>query len=202
MGTVNEGQNFFSPRIWHHAERPTTGHSAETVGTNSKHNERRKFERYPWNNRRSKLKFLQKMNLTNHFHLIIYTRSDDIWNGSSRWINHVSDENEIGISFRKPRKEIFSNLDLSSTDLKYAKFENSTFDRGKTLATDIRISDSETYELIIDIAQAWNGFCLNVVRQIQILWPPITWKLYQCQPRLLSRLFQEIGSAWNQLTRW
>ena len=77
---------FFSPRIWHHAGRPTTGHSAETIRKNSKHNGRRTIARYPWNNRRSKPEFLQKMNLTNHFHLIIYTRLTDIWNGSSRSI--------------------------------------------------------------------------------------------------------------------
>ena len=69
---------FFSPRIWHHAGRPTTGHSAETIGKNNKHNGRRTIARYPWNNRRSKPEFLQKMNLTNHIHLIIYTRLNDI----------------------------------------------------------------------------------------------------------------------------
>ena len=84
--TCERVDTFFSPRIWHHAGRPTTGHSAETIGTNSKHTGRRTIARYPWNNRRSKPEFLQKMNLTNHFNLIIYTRLTDIWNGSSRSI--------------------------------------------------------------------------------------------------------------------
>ena len=62
------------------------GHSAETIGENSKHNGRQTIARYLWNNWRSKPEFLQKMNLTNHFHLMIYTRLNDIWNGSSRSI--------------------------------------------------------------------------------------------------------------------
>ena len=28
-------ETFFSPRMWHHAGRPTTGHSTETIGKNS-----------------------------------------------------------------------------------------------------------------------------------------------------------------------
>ena len=96
---------FFSPRIWHHAGRPTTGHSAETIGKNNKHNGRRTIARYPWNNRRSKPEFLQKMNLTNHFHLMIYTRLNDIWNGSSRSIFMIL------ISFKSSRWDEYDSSD-------------------------------------------------------------------------------------------
>ena len=54
---------FFSPRMWHHAGRPTTGHSTETIEANSKHNRRRTIARLSWINKNSKREFLQKMNL-------------------------------------------------------------------------------------------------------------------------------------------
>ena len=40
-------ETFFSPRMWHHAGRPTTGHSTETIGKNSQHNGRRTITRKP-----------------------------------------------------------------------------------------------------------------------------------------------------------
>ena len=32
--TCERVDTFFSPRMWHHAGRPTTGHSTETIGIN------------------------------------------------------------------------------------------------------------------------------------------------------------------------
>ena len=112
---------FFSPRIWHHAGRPTTGRSAETIGKNNKHNGRRTIARYPWNNRRSKPEFLQKMNLTNHIHLIIYTRLNDIWNGSSRSIFMIL------ISFKSSQWDEYDSIDNFQVEnlKRNLKFDNS-----------------------------------------------------------------------------
>ena len=63
MGFGERVDTYFSPRMWHHAGRPTTGHSTETIEANSKHNRRRTIARLSWINKNSKREFLQKMNL-------------------------------------------------------------------------------------------------------------------------------------------
>ena len=68
LGFGERVDTFCSPRIWHHAGRPTAGHSAETTRKNSKHNGRRTIACYPLNNRRSKPEYFMVMKTKSKIH--------------------------------------------------------------------------------------------------------------------------------------